>query len=292
LVGIGPLRRTLTKQFVNALWASTVERGVEGDRACPVCANPMVRTDTGDVAVDVCRRCQVVWFDPREFESAPQVVVQREPKFTDEQLEPIARMQVEEIAREWRHRPRELSAEDLMMVPAALGLPLEEEATVVNRLPLVTWGLAAVMFVLGSFFFDVGLFLLFTNLYFLVVFGDNVEDFLGRLNYVSLIIVAALVGAGVHAAFSPASLTPSVWASAAIAGIVVFYGFRFPQAKLRYFRLFRWFSMPALAATGFWIVTQLIAARTELSGAGDVPALAYIGGAVAGLAFWFMWRND
>jgi membrane associated rhomboid family serine protease len=101
-----------------------------------------------------------------------------------------------------------------------------------------------------------------------------------------------LVGAGVHAAFSPAALTPSVWASAAIAGIVVFYGLRFPQAKLRYFRLFRWFSMPALAATGFWIVTQLIAARTELSGAGDVPALAYIGGAVAGLAFWFMWRND
>jgi membrane associated rhomboid family serine protease len=83
-----------------------------------------------------------------------------------------------------------------------------------------------------------------------------------------------------------------VGASGGISGIIVFYGLRFPQARLRYFRLFRWFSMPALAATGFWVVTQLLAAREQLSGASDVSALAHLGGALVGLGFWFMWRHD
>lgn len=282
----------------------------------------MVQSKTA-VVVDVCQRCQLVWFDPREFESAPATHVAPALRLTDEQLEPIARIQAAEIAHEWKLKPgAELSAEDLMMVPAALGLPLEEEATVVNRLPWVTWGLAIAIFIGGvvslyspeivrewgliptlafrdggltfitSFFLHAGLFHLFTNLYFLVVFGDNVEDFLGRFNYVMLILAAALAGEGAHALFSPDRFTPLVGASGAISGVIVFYGLRFPQAKLRYFRFFKWFSMPALAGTGFWLVTQLLAARSQLSGSSDVSALAHLGGAVVGLWFWFMWRHD
>ncbi|HYI44215.1 MAG TPA: rhomboid family intramembrane serine protease [Actinomycetota bacterium] len=321
-VGMGPLRRILTKDFVNALWSSAVEHGTPGGSDCPVCEQAMVQSKTS-LVVDVCRRCLLVWFDRGEFDAAPVTPVAPRLRLTDEQLEPIARMQAAEIAHEWRLKPgSELSAEDLMMVPAALGLPLEEEATVVNRLPWVTWGLAFVIFLVGaitlwnpglvqqwglvpalasrrggltfvtSFFIHAGFFHLLTNLYFIVVFGDNVEDFLGRLNYVLLIVAAALAGDGAHALFSQERFTPLVGASSAISGIVVFYGLRFPQAKLRYFRLFRWFSMPAIAATGIWLLSQLFATRDPLSGANEVSVFAHLGGAAVGFWFWFIWRHD
>lgn len=321
-VGMGPLRRTLPKKFANALWLSAIEGGAEGERRCPACERAMFQSSTGTVVLDVCRSCQIVWFDPREFDAVPVTPPPPRLKLSDEQLEPIARLQAEEIAREWRHRPAELSAEDLLLVPAALGMPVEQEATIVNRLPWVSWGLAAAILLVGgfsllgpdvvrewgvipalafrrggltfltSFFLHAGLFQLLSNVYFLMVFGDNVEDFLGRLNYALLIFVAALVGAGVQAGFSPDRLAPFVGANAGISGIIVFYGLRFPQAKLRYFRLFGWFTMPALAATGFWVATQILAAREQLSGSDEPAALSSLGGAAVGLLFWFLWRRD
>jgi membrane associated rhomboid family serine protease len=320
---MGPLRATLEKPFVNALWGSVQEVGEMG-KPCPVCERKMAVTPTGPPSFDVCKRCQFVWFDPKEFETAPA----RPPppkgvRLSDEQLEIVARIQAEEIAREWRHRPdAELLPKDLSMVPAALGLPLEDEAPVVTRLPWATWFLALAILVgsglalwdpeviqtfgmvpknafryggltfLISIFIHAGLFHLLTNLYFLMVFGDNVEDFLGSFNFFLLIFVAALVGASVHALFSPERTVPLVGASGGISGVIVFYGLRFPHAKLRYLRLFRWFTLPASAMLGLWLVTQIIGARDQLSGPSDVSFLAQLGGGAIGLLFWFLWRKE
>ncbi len=285
----------------------------------------MLQTATGTPALDVCKACQLVWFDPSEFENAPPSATATSTRLDlpEDQIEVIARAQAQEIAREWRNRPdTEISAEDLLLIPAALGMPLEEQAPEVRTLPWVTWSLAFAViifaiFSLGTprwvsewglvpvdafrrggitfltyFFIHGSWFHLAANVYFLMVFGDNVEDFLGRINYVLLVFVGAIAGAAVHALFSPARMAPLVGASAGISGVILFYGLRFPQARLRYFRLFRWFSMPALAATGFWVVTQILGARDQLSGTGDVSFLSHLGGAAIGLWFWFLWRND
>jgi membrane associated rhomboid family serine protease/Zn-finger nucleic acid-binding protein len=322
-VGMGPLRRAFEKPFVNALWGSVQDSPGDG-KPCPVCETSMAVTPMGSPVLDVCKRCQFVWFDPKEFEVAPaRPVAPGGPKLSEEQLEVVARVQAEEIAREWRNRPdAELLPQDLSIIPGALGLPLEEEAPVVNRLPWATWFLVFAVLVGGGFalwdpeiirtfgllpndtfrfggvtfitsiFVHAGLFHMVTNLYFLMVFGDNVEDFLGSFNFFLLIFVAAIVGGAVHALFSPERAVPLVGASGGISGVIVFYGLRFPQAKLSYFRLFRWLTMPASAALGLWLVTQIIGARDQLSGASDVSFLAHLGGGAIGLWFWLLWRKD
>jgi membrane associated rhomboid family serine protease len=142
-----------------------------------------------------------------------------------------------------------------------------------------------------SFFLHAGVAHVLSNVYFLLVFGDNVEDFLGRFNVVLLLLVPTLAGELVHGLFAPESDAPLIGASAGISGIIVFYSTKFPDRRLRFFRLFRWFSMPASAALGFWAFSQILAARDQLSGSSDVSALAHIGGALVGLWFWFLWRN-
>jgi membrane associated rhomboid family serine protease len=92
--------------------------------------------------------------------------------------------------------------------------------------------------------------------------------------------------------FSTDPLTPLVGASAGVSGIVIFYGLRFPKAKLRYFRLFKWFSMPAATGVLFWAISQVIGSRAGLLPSPAVSVFAHLGGAAVGLWFWFMWRDD
>ena len=325
--GIGLLRRAIAVAFTNDLWNSALAGGVATERRCAVCDQRMLATHTSP-EVDVCKACRFVWFDPGEFDLSPpsDTPVASEP-LTQEQLEAIGRLGAELIAGRWRDLPdAEIGdevRERLMMIPGALGMPVEEAAPELRRNPVVTWSLLAAIAIgwavvglagdditerfglipsdafryagltfVTSFFLHAGLLHAFTNMYFLFVFGDNVEDFLGRSNFVLLIAVAALAGAATHALFSPARDAALVGANGAVSALVVFYGLRFPQARLRYFKLVSWFSMPAVAATGAWALTQFVGARAELTGNGDAPFLASVGGGLVGFCFWFLWRND
>jgi membrane associated rhomboid family serine protease/Zn-finger nucleic acid-binding protein len=323
-VGIGMLRRALDVSFTNSLWLAATERGVASDRSCAVCDRAMVGTDTSP-SLEVCKGCRFVWFDPGEFDMSPRPAAGdvAEPALSQEQLEVVGRIHSTEIAEKWRGLPDAEIGDQLAMIPGLLGMPIEEVAPEVRRDPWVTWGLVlllvlanGVSVLLGdevstgwglvpsdafrhggltfvtSFFLHTGVLHLLTNVYFLWVFGDNVEDFLGRTNFLLLVVVAALTGAAVHALLSPERDAAFLGANAAISALVVFYGLRFPQARLRYFRLFRWLSMPAAAASGVWVLTQLAGARSELGGSSDAPYLAALGGGAIGLWFWFLWRND
>jgi len=268
----------------------------------------------------------MVWFDPKEFEGLPREPVQ--PR-ADEELSPRARealalQKVEQMrkaaeAREGAAPPDE----GWKWLPALLGMPVECEVNAVSRLPLVTWGLAALicgvsvwafsdlarvvkefglvpaqawrhggLTFLTSFVLHGGLLHLLSNVYFLLIFGDNVEEALGRRRYLALIALAAVVGDLLHVAMDPHSQVPCIGASGGISGIIVFYALKFPHARLGFlFRIywaFRWVRISARTALILWLLLQSLGAWQQLAGFTNVSALAHLGGAAVGFAFWLI----
>ena len=132
------------------------------------------------------------------------------------------------------------------------------------------------------------------NLYFLWVFGDNVEIALGRVRFAVLLMGGAVLGCLVHAIFDPQSSVPLIGASCAISGVMVYYALSFPQARIAMLVGGWWrpVSMPAIGYIGFWVVLQLVGVFEQVHGLTQVSALGHIGGAVAGLLMWFYWSGQ
>ena len=125
---------------------------------------------------------------------------------------------------------------------------LQEAVQLFGLIPAQAFRLHGLSFV-TSFFLHAGIIHLVGNMYFLLVFGDDVENFLGPLRYIALIAIAAFVGDLAHIASAPNSTIPCIGASGGIAAVITFYALAFPQAKigflLRYFYYFRWIRLPA-----------------------------------------------
>ena len=208
--------------------------------------------------------------------------------------------------------------------PALAGLPVEEEVPGRESRPWLTWAIAAlvaIVFVATSgrldegakifgftpaaqgygtflsqacgtltiftaFFIHAGVFHLVANLYFLLVFGDNVEDHLGRGLFMLLLVGSHVAGAALHAAADPASHIPLVGASGGITGVLGYYALTFPRARLgmfwRYWVFFKYDRMPALVYLGLYVILQLLGAREQLLGFGGVSYLAHLGGLAVG----------
>ena len=80
-----------------------------------------------------------------------------------------------------------------------------------------------------SFFIHGSLLHLVGNVYFLMVFGDNVENDIGRWRYAALLLAATLAGGFLHIALDVRPLIPCVGASGGIAGVLTYYALRFPR---------------------------------------------------------------
>lgn len=129
------------------------------------------------------------------------------------------------------------------------------------------------------------------NMLYLWVFGDNVEDALGRMGYL-LFYLAAGIGAGLaQVMVAPSSTIPGVGASGAIAGVLAVYLVLYPTAPVRVlvpgFYVMRLARLPALIVLGFWFVIQLFNGFLSLGAAtmatGGVAWFAHIGGFLVGL---------
>ena len=98
-------------------------------------------------------------------------------------------------------------------------------------------------------------------MYFLLVFGDNVENFWKPGRYLALIVLAAFIGDIAHIVAEPRSEIPCIGASGGIAGIIVFYALEFPHVKLgfllRYLFLFRWIRLPAWFVFVLWFCLSI-----------------------------------
>ena len=150
--------------------------------------------------------------------------------------------------------------------------------------------------VLTSMFIHGGFLHLIGNMLYLFVFGDNVEDRLGHLPFLIFYLLAGALAALTQVFINPASATPLVGASGAIAGVLGGYLVLFPHARVRTLLFLGPFitmpRLPALLLIGFWIVLQFFNGVASLgvrtAETGGVAYWAHIGGFVAGLVLIFI----
>ena len=145
---------------------------------------------------------------------------------------------------------------------------------------------------LSSFFLHAGLWHLVSNVYFLFIFGNTVEDFLGSVKFGLLVLFATLGGDILAMAMEPRSHIPSIGASGGISGVIAFYALQFPKARLGFFTRFYWIQIPAWGALAIWILLQIITAFEQVAGLSHVSGLAHLGGAAIGLLLWIWWGTS
>jgi hypothetical protein len=130
---------------------------------------------------------------------------------------------------------------------------------------------------------------LLSNVWFLWVFGDNVEDRLGRIRYLLFYLLCGALAAGAHILANPSSTLPTIGASGAVAGVLGAYLIFFPGARVTtlvpIFIFIQIIQIPAFVFIGIWALTQLILGAAALGGSpgGGVAWWAHIGGLAAGM---------
>jgi membrane associated rhomboid family serine protease len=138
---------------------------------------------------------------------------------------------------------------------------------------------------------------LFGNMLFLWIFGDNVEDRFGHLQFLAFYLLVGLAATFAQFILAPHSSVPNVGASGAIAGVLGAYILMFPQSRVNVLLGRQIVAMPAIIVLGFWIALQLfsgvgtIAYTDETSDVGGVAYMAHIGGFFAGFLLTFLFRG-
>jgi membrane associated rhomboid family serine protease len=142
---------------------------------------------------------------------------------------------------------------------------------------------------LTGIFLHGGWFHLASNMLFLWIFGDNVEDRLGHARYLLFYLLCGVLASLSHFCVYPESPLPTVGASGAVAGVMGAYLLLFPRARIRTLVVviifIQIFHLPAWFLIGIWIITQMLSAYTELATAhiAGVAWFAHIGGFGAGI---------
>ena len=325
-VTIPQIRRVAGDRFTTTLLREINSNEQFGERPCPFCTRRMrqFQSQLPPLELDACKPCGVVWFDPQEFEAVPEGATESPDSARLRGIEAQAMWQLEQ--RKERGITEDGPDETWKTIPAVFGCPVESETDALNRRPWLTWSLSLVIAALSiwaffhleaavqafgfipaeawryggltfltSFFLHGGGMHLVGNLYFLLIFGDNVEDFVGRWRYLLLVFASTVAGDLLHLLLQSASTVPCIGASGGISGVIVFYALQFPRARLSFFvftyRYFSWIAMPAWFAFMLWMLMQSVTVILQLSGFGNVAATAHIGGAVAGFLFWLAWRK-
>lgn len=142
---------------------------------------------------------------------------------------------------------------------------------------------------LTSMFMHGGIAHILGNMWFLLVFGDNVENSLGRGRFAAFYLATGLLASFAHVVvtymLSQDPTVPSLGASGAISGVLGGYVLLFPHRRVRVLMLRQVVDVPAIAAVGLWFAFQVISGLGMLGGrSGGVAYGAHIGGFVAGLA--------
>ncbi len=150
----------------------------------------------------------------------------------------------------------------------------------------------------SSMFLHAGPAHLLGNMWFLFLFGDNIEHRLGRGRFLGFYLASGLVAALAHAVLAPASTIPCIGASGAVSGVMGAYALLHPKAEIKTFFLivFRpyFVNIPALVFVGFWFIGQLFWGLVYLgSTGGGVAWWAHIGGCLTGVgaALWVLNRE-
>ena len=147
----------------------------------------------------------------------------------------------------------------------------------------------SIITVFTSMFLHGGISHIMGNMWFLWVFGDNVEGILGHVKFAVFYIICGLAATMSQLFVDPSSTIPMVGASGAIAGVLGMYMIRFPHARVHVFAFiiifFTTFRIPAMFVLGFWFFNQLTNGLGSLGfdTTGGVAWFAHIGGFISGV---------
>jgi membrane associated rhomboid family serine protease len=150
---------------------------------------------------------------------------------------------------------------------------------------------------ISSMFLHGGFIHLIGNMWFLWIFGDNIEDKLGHFRFIAFYFLCGIIASCVHVFFNSQSNVPCIGASGAIAGVLGAYMITFPRARVvtivPLFVFIQVMELPAIVVLGFWFVIQFFNGAASItasaSGAG-VAWWAHIGGFAAGITILYIIR--
>ncbi|HEU5049155.1 MAG TPA: rhomboid family intramembrane serine protease [Gemmatimonadales bacterium] len=165
-------------------------------------------------------------------------------------------------------------------LPAGYTFPISPESACVLGGHPVWYAPLTSMFLHGGWFHLIG------NMWFLWVFGNNVEDSMGRLRYVVFYLLCGLAAAATQAVLDPSSAIPMVGASGAISGVMGAYVLLYPRVQVHMLVVLVVFvtriRVPAFLMLGYWFVLQLLGGTAAVGEEGGVAFWAHVGGFLAG----------
>jgi len=142
---------------------------------------------------------------------------------------------------------------------------------------------------LSSMFLHGGFLHIIMNMWFLYIFGDNIEDRLGHIRYLVFYLVCGVAAGLVHLFTNWSSDIPTIGASGAISGVMGAYLLLYPRSKILtlipIFFFFQFVEIPAFIFLGFWLLIQLFSAGLTPRNVGGIAFWAHIGGFLTGLIF-------
>ena len=309
------------RELLKQLWLDAQKPDIPRVRNCPTCGRTMalahVSVGTETIPLDVCRLCQSVWFDPSEYEAIPKSLP---PPKDDSLHRQIAASQARNEVLHGEGRATYEPDHAWQWILGVLGMPIECDKPERKTMPFVTWALALLcaftlvltltdletavrewgfipakwarhggLTLIASFFLHGGILHFSGNVYFLLVFGDNVEERMGPGRYVLLVLGAHLAGVALHAALGPNSTLPLVGASGGISGIIAYYAIVYPRVRIGFlfwwYRFFsKWMLLPAWGALVLFAILQILGSALQIQGFSRVSYLGHLGGLAVGAA--------
>lgn len=153
--------------------------------------------------------------------------------------------------------------------------------------------------ILSCVFLHGSLMHLLGNVWFLYIFGDNVEDRFGKTGYLAFYLGSGIAASLTHFAFQPQSPIPTIGASGAVAGVMGAYMYLYPHARVTtlipILFILQLIVVPAPLFLGIWFVIQLLQGSFSMGGAeaAGVAWWAHAGGFAFGYAIaWWMGRDQ
>ncbi len=147
---------------------------------------------------------------------------------------------------------------------------------------------------LTSMFLHGGIDHIFGNMWYLWIFGDNVEDKLGRVKFLVFYLAAGLFAGFVHFLSDSASDIPAIGASGAISGVLGVYAAIFPKVKVKTIGpLYQSYEMPAWTMFAVWFGMQIVFGTISLLGGegSGIAFFAHIGGFIFGYAVGLVYNR-
>lgn len=169
-----------------------------------------------------------------------------------------------------------------------------------RNLFIATYGMTPARFhaadILTSMFLHGGWMHLIGNMWFLWIFGDNIEDILGHAKYLVFYVACGVAASVFYAMISPDTRVPTVGASGAIAGVMGAYCVKFPRSRILtlipIFIFFTTVEIPAAVVLVYWFIVQFFSGVGSVgfsqSNHGGIAFFAHVGGFIAGIVLIFV----